>query len=287
MSQISLIVICVALIAAPVEAAEKPDVNLNPGRTARALANSDVVARRAAIHQFVDSLDTSAVKEYGDDLLPVIFSSLKDSDPEVRYYGFSAARMLAHAVVLSKQSKDGQIFGRKVTLDFRKEARLEALLRKAASDSDPRIRTCAVSVVAKGYPPTPQNEEFLAKLSETEKHPQVRREIVDGIGVGKYSSKGTERVLTTMLEDKSQEVKGWAGYFLGQMKAKDALPILVSKLDDDRPFVKERILQGIKAYGENARPILPELKKRLAIEKNASARKSIEAVMQSVESNGK
>lgn len=280
-------VICATLIAIPAKAAEKPDINLNPGRTAQGLASSDVATRRAAIHQFVDSLDTSAVKEYGDDLLPVIFLSIKDSDQEVRYYGLSAARMLSHAVVLSKQSKDGQIFGRKVTLDFRKEARLEALLRKAAADSDPRIRTCAVSVLAKGYPPTPQNEELLVKLSGTEKHPQVRREIVDGIGVGKYSSKGSERVLTTMLDDKSQDVKGWAGYFLGQMKAKDALPILVSKLDDDRPFVKERILQGIKAYGKNARPFLPELKKRLATEKSASARKAIETVMQSIELNEK
>ena len=263
------------------------DLKLQPARTARDLSSSDVALRRAAIHQFVDSLDTKDVKEYDDSLLPVIKLSMKDSDADVRYYGFSAARLLAHAVVLSKASKDARVFGRKVSVDFRNDPQLESLFKDAASDPDPRIRTCAVAVLGKAYPPTNENEKFLLKLSETEKHAKVRREIVDGIGAGHYNSSQATRALVAMLDDQTEDVKGWAGYFIGQIKAKDALPKLVSKLDDDRPFVKERILQGIRAFGADARPVLPELRKKLDREKDGSARKALNSVIQDIEVGGK
>lgn len=265
--------------------AATPDIKLQPQRTTQDLGSPDVSIRRKAIQQFVDSLDTSEVKEYDDSLLPVIYRSISDSDSEIRYNGFSAARMLAHAVVLSKQSKDGQIFGRKVTLDFTREPRLKALFSAATSDPDPRIRTCAVSVLGKAYPPSVENEQLLTKLAELEKSPRVKREIVDGIAAGKYTSKAAERTLVVMLDDQAQDVKGWAGYFLGQMKAKDAMPKLLSTLDDERPFVRERILQGIGAFGANARPLLPELRKRLKSEKSASTRKEFQAVIKNIESN--
>lgn len=265
--------------------AASPDIKLQPQQTVRELGSSDVAVRRKAIQQFVDSLDTSEVKEYDDSLLPVIYKSIGDPDSEIRYYGFSAARMLAHAVVLSKQSKDGKIFGRKVTLDFSREPRLKAAVSAATSDPDARIRTCAVSILGKGYPASEENEQLLTKLAGAEKNPRVKREIVDGLAAGKYTSKAAEDSLIAMLDDKTEDVKGWAGYFLGQMKAKSAMPKLLSSLDDERPFVRERILQGIGAMGTNAKPHLPELRKRLKSEKNASIRREFDAALKSIESN--
>jgi len=277
-----------ALLATPCLAVDKEaDFKLQPVRTARDLASPDVATRRAAIHQFVDSLDTKYVKEYDDSLLPTIRQSLKDSDSEVRYYGFSAARMLAHAVILSKGRNGGRIFGRKVSIDFRNDPELEAIVKAAVSDPDPRIRTCAVSILGKAYPPTSENEKLLTKLAEGEKHPKVRREIVDGIGAGRYNSVQATRTLATMLDDQTEDVKGWAGFFLGQMRAKEALPKLVSKLDDDRPFVRDRILQGIRAYGSDARTALPDLRKRRDNEKDSSGRKRLESVIQEIEAGDK
>lgn len=277
-----------AILATPCLAIEKEaDFKLDPARTTRNLASSDAVGRRAAIHQFIDSLDTKFVKEYDDSLLPVIHQSLKDPDFEVRLYGFSAARMLAHAVILSKGRNGGRIFGRTVSIDFRNDPELEAIVKAAVSDPDPRIRTCAVSILGKAYPPTSENEKLLTKLADGEKHPKVRREIVDGLGAGRYSSAQATRALAAMLDDQTEDVKGWAGFFLGQVKAKEALPKLVSKLDDDRPFVRERILQGIRAYGSDARTVLPDLRKRRDKEKDSSGRKRFESVIQGIEDDDK
>lgn len=274
-----------ALLASPCRAAVKePDIRLDSARTMRGLGNSDVATRRAAIHQFVDSLDTKYVEEYDDSLLPVIHQSLIDSDFEVRYYGFSAARMLAHAILFSKLG-NGSFVGKKVTINFQHDPGLEAIAKAAVSDPDPRIRTCAVSILGKAYPPTSENEKLLFKLSETEKNPKVRREIVDGIGAGHYNSSGAARALVGMLDDQAAEVKGWAGFFIGKMKAKEALPKLVSKLDDDRPFVKERILEGIRAFGADARPVLSDLKKRRDKERDSSAKKSLETAIHEIEDN--
>lgn len=256
---------------------------LRPDKTVNGLASSDVKVRRAAIHQFVNSLDTKYVKEYDNSLLPVLLMSAKDPDPEVRYYGLSAARLLAHAVILSRGSKDHVIFGRAVSIDFAKEPKLLPIFRKIATDSDPRIRTCAVSALGKAYPPSDESEKFLTDIAKTETNANVRREIVDGLGAGQYRSAATVKTLVRMLDDQSEQVKGWSGFFLGRSKAKEALPSLVAKLDDERPFVREKLVQAVSAFGADSRPYLPDLKKHLGAAKDDQARKALRSAIENIE----
>jgi len=277
---LSAIVLPAVSMAATINPA---DFQLRPDKTLSGLASSDVLTRRSAIHQFVSSLDTKFVKEYDNSLLPVLLASARDSDPEVRYYGLSAARMLAHAVILSKGSKDHRIFGRAVSIDFAKEPELLPLFQKAAKDRDSKIRICGVAALAKGYPPSADLEKFLITLAQTETDSGVRREIVDGLGAGQYRSSGAVQALTKLLEDQSEDVRGWAGFFLGQTKSKDSLPALVSKLNDARPFVRERISSAIGNFGSDARKYAADLRKTLDQSKDDASRRALETAIKNVE----
>jgi len=136
------------------------------------------------------------------------------------------------------------------------------------NDPDREVRNFAISAISLGYPPSGETEKTLLNLWNKEKAktthtPQesiqnhvTRKIILDGLGAGRYRSQQTISTLTQALDDKDTEIKGWAAHYVSELKVPEAIPKLVAGCQTSDVFVKQKFIEALGKYGNDAKDYL-------------------------------
>lgn len=280
---LSLLRVILAIPLAATAVAAQPDVS---GALAK-IQSTKVEERRQAMQEFASSLGTTKVKDYGNEVLPVIVKGTSDPDEEVRRWAFGALNLLGHVKIWAKLSKDGRVYGKTVSIDLETEPKLKENILAAVNDPSPEIREYAIAAISLGYPPSKDTEKLLLRKLQVEKEKRIRRAVVAGLGAGKYTSKEAVGALLGVLDDSSAELRGGAAEFLAEMNVQEALPKLAQGLQSDDAYIRQEYARAFAKYGPSAAKYLADVERAEAKEKDRTVKGNMQSAIRKMKGQDK
>lgn len=207
------------------------------------LQNPDVVVRRAA----AEKLAQTVVSDFKN-VLPKLTASLKDPDPEVRYY---------IAVSLTAQGFSSEEYA--ITLKAAVPALIEAL-----RDNDHRVRAWSANAILTVMPHPPQvaAEPLIELLADPS--PEVRRMALAAVGSFRpVTPRLLHVVLNATRDAQNDSLRDEAKTALRGFISADpsVIPRVIENLDRESPPVKLTIIQALGRAGKKAESVVTMLQR--------------------------
>lgn len=131
----------------------------------------------------------------------------------------------------------------------------DSLYRDALRDSDPNVRTAALTAMAASG--NKENAEALKTYLESETDTDMVCHAIKALAAAKTAL--SKQSLRKLLHDPRWQVRAAAAEQLGELSDADAVPDLVSQLETDDGFVAARVVEALSKIGDKT--IVPALSK--------------------------
>jgi len=212
-------------------------------------------------------------------LFRLLTAGLQDPDPEVRSAGVTLFRrldgLLNVAVVGDRPSP----------IDREAFRSVQSLALTLINHPDPAFRAeISRALVAFAYwNSTTAETPFLQRL-RVETHPVVRAALITALGeIARKGSQKARQAVIEALSDVAPAVELSAVNAAGRAKAREAMSLLVAKLDAPRPVLRGAAATAISRLGPEAASVIPRLRRASQSEGNPQVRQEIERAIQRLE----
>lgn len=168
------------------------------------LDDPDTAVRRGAFKALAAEF---SARTFSNDVLPPLRKGLTDPDAAIRRDAAFSLAGIASKVYMSSGSAAAPVFGRKVIVDFSRDAELRAALLEAMRSPDPKVRKYAPLVLGLAFPKAADIEAALAARWAVETSTPARQNIVVAVSRAGYSSESSKGLLNEALRDPDRVVR--------------------------------------------------------------------------------
>jgi len=234
----------------------------------------EVKARQQALRSAAANIDKA-----GPDLLPLIESSLQDSDAHVRFLAIGALTQLNMKIATGGGQQRPS-----PSVDPRGRASLQTVLLQTLNDADPRLRGGAAKALAfVAPPPNATVRPALVAAYQREREAGVRAAILSEFGTYSPNSTDVQQIIVSAITDVSPQVRRTAAMVVAKSRPPAALQGVVAELRSGSPETRAEFLLALSSYGAAAKPHLDVLETLLRSETRPPQRLLIQRAIATIQ----
>ena len=195
--------------------------------------------------------------DHHDDFIPALLVGLRDEDVKVQR---TAASSIGRVIPMLQGMKAN---GTEIPFDLSSIPDLQDALFENLSNADASVRTASVKALVYSESPNRKIESSLIKSFENETEPRVKAHILQSLVSAGYDSDSLKETLLDAMEDNNPQVVSSAAKGIAELTPDGGLEVVVKHLSLDNFEYLRPIVGAIAAYGDSAKPYLPELNQML------------------------